>query len=131
MDMMPKTLQLDPTTSAKALFQLALGAMADAGLDNVELPMTLGGIDMVIRMTVVELAGYRDDDAIKGDAVTLPAQAHFVAMPVATLQQELEAAQTQQNAGTLYPDEGFEDGVVATLRWMLGAQGAPVSEELE
>ncbi len=54
---------------------------------------------------------------------------HFAALPLQKVQEELDAAKTQmERDGTQFPDETYEDGVIAALGWLMGLQGAPVSE---
>ncbi|WKE65044.1 hypothetical protein PVT67_15480 [Gallaecimonas kandeliae] len=128
MDMKTNTLQLDPSISAKDLIQQVLSAMGKGCADNVDLSLSVRGMEMVMRLSLIQLCDFLDADAINGAVAQLPAGTRFAAMPEQDLQQEIAAAQLQVDTETLFPDDTFEDGVIATIRWFLGLQGAPVSD---
>lgn len=48
------------------------------------------------------------------------------------IEQEIELAQTLiEIEGTGYPDDTFEDGVIAALRWVQGLWPSPTSDGIE
>ncbi|TOL25199.1 hypothetical protein [Vibrio parahaemolyticus] len=48
------------------------------------------------------------------------------------VEKEIDLAQTLiEIEGTGYPDDTYEDGVIAALRWMQGLWSAPTSDAIE
>lgn len=49
----------------------------------------------------------------------------------AQIKEQIQQAKALVESGeTQYPDDNFEDGVIATLEWIFGGAVAPLMEEL-